>query len=143
MYTIRTQFAFNSLLHESYLLRQVANSNFNRRVVLYAAHSESSSVTSDVQQVARIVSANDVQCLVKRMVRIVMVKTKPRLLYLFGQTAQPLIYRRPIAEMFESNGFTLLERLVQDKPTFVVDIMIEINISTYHLITQQKPTNLS
>ena len=44
--------------------------------------------------------------------------------------------------MFQPCRTTFFERLIQHKPAFVVHVVIKIDIRTYHLIPQYKPTYL-
>ena len=74
------------------------------------------------------------QRLVEGVVGVVVVKSEPRLLHVFRQAAEAFVDRRPVTKMFESGRFALFEGLIQEEPAFVVDVVVEVDICTDHLI---------
>ena len=89
-----------------------------------------------------LIGADDRQRLIKRVIRVVMVKTEPTLLYLFGQAAQAFVDRTPIAEMFQTRRTTFFECLIQHKPSLIIDVMVEVDVCTDHCIAHQEPSRL-
>ena len=71
-----------------------------------------------------------------------MVEAEPALLHLVGQTRQSLINRGPVAEMLQSLGLAVQQRLFQPEPSFVVHIVIEVYIDSGGRIVQQEPSHL-
>ena len=71
-----------------------------------------------------------------------MIKAEPALLHLWGQTGEAFIHRRPVSEMSQSFRFAVLQRLLQMEPTFVVHIVVEVDIHPRGGIVQQKPARL-
>ena len=88
MYALGTLFACCSLLHQSYLLGQVADRNLDVRTVLHTTHGEPSGVAAYIQQVKRLRTFTvcqygllsfvyQCQRLAERVVGIVVVEPEP------------------------------------------------------------------
>ena len=85
---------------------------------------------------------DDAQGLRERRVAIEMVEAKPALLHLRRQTGQPLIYRWPRTEMAETLRPAFFQRLLKMEPSFVVDIMVEVDVDLCRRVGEKKPPRL-
>lgn len=45
--------------------------------------------------------------------------------------------------MLQTGGAAFFQRLIEQEPTLVIDIVVEINVGTDHLVVLQEPTGLA
>ena len=77
-------FPFSGFSHETKLLGQVHNSNFYLWVIPYTLQSPTSCIAPNIQKFSHRSSKNNLQRLLKGIIRIIMIKCEPFLLRFLG-----------------------------------------------------------
>ena len=135
--------ALHVRLHHVDLLRQVEDGYLHLWIVADTLQRPLACVAAHVVERPHVMLVeDDLQGLGEGRVAVEVVEAEPALLHLWGQTRKPLVDRGPRAEVLQALGPSVLQRFLQMEPSFVVHVVVEVDVHACGRIVQKEPARL-